>query len=296
MKNFVLVTGGTGFVGRRLVARLVAEGREVYVTGRESLPPRADHIAADFQSVSNDFLRRCQTVWHLAAETDTRAPDEKQWSTNGADAVAFLRKAHEAGAKCVYASSCAVYGRAPVPFVENNLNQPLNAYGAAKLALDKMAFGFAVGLRPSNVYGPGEEHKGRSASMLSQIVAAVREGRELKLYNRCERDVIAVDDVAEAFHMAERFEPGVYNCATGSTCEYLAAALLASELTGRLLKASRCECPFPTEFQEYTVASVSRIGEAYRRHVGRNWTPKPWREAVREYVSAGWPINEPPTL
>lgn len=293
MGKTVLVTGGTGFIGRHLVARLVAEGRTVYVTGREAVPPGADHIADDFQKVRPDFLRRCETVWHLAAETDTRAPDESQWRANATDAIQFLRSAHECGAKCVYASSCAVYGRAPVPFVETFVSEPLNAYGAAKLALDKSVFGFAVGLRPSNVYGPGEEHKGRSASMLAQIVDAVRDGRELVLYNRCERDVIAVGDAAEAFHMAERFESGVYNCATGETCEYLAAALRAAQLTGKLARVVRSACPFPSEFQEFTVAGVVKLSAAYRRHVGRNWTPKPWRDALAEFVASGWPDFPP---
>lgn len=293
MGKYVLVTGGTGFIGRCLVARLVSEGRRVYVTGREAVPPGADHIADDFQKVSQDFLARCETVWHLAAETDTRAPDQTQWDVNARDALAFLRLAQRSGAKCVYASSCAVYGRAPVPFVETNGGEPLNAYGAAKLTLDKGAFGFAVGLRPSNVYGPGEEHKGRSASMLSQIVRAVRNGRELVLYNRCERDVIAVDDAAEAFHAAERFEPGVYNCASGETCEYFAAALHAAALVGKLARIKREACPFPAEFQEFTVGSVSRIRSAFRQHVGRNWNPKPWRERLAEYVAAGWPCDPP---
>jgi ADP-L-glycero-D-manno-heptose 6-epimerase len=39
-----------------------------------------------------------------------------------------------------------------------------------------------IGLRYFNVYGPGEQHKGKRASMVSQIVSAAEKGKSIKLF------------------------------------------------------------------------------------------------------------------
>ncbi len=284
-----LVTGGTGFVGRHVVRRLLAEGRRVLVTGFEPPEPGSELLARSFQDVSYKAVDGIHSVIHLAAVTDTREPDAEQWKVNAEDACDFLRMCLESDVKrLVYASSCAVYGRGPVPFGENRDCEPLNAYGAAKLALDKVAGKWAVGIRPTNVFGPGEELKGRSASMVSQMVRGIIDGRQLKLYSRCQRDIIGVDDVADAFVWGEKLPAGVYNVGSGTPVEYLSVAVEAGRLLGKLASIERVPCPFPGEFQEYTAAQTSKLSLAISS-AGGLWAPKLWRLRLAEYIEASWP-------
>jgi ADP-L-glycero-D-manno-heptose 6-epimerase len=284
-----LVTGGTGFIGRHVVRRLLAEGRRVLVTGREPPEPGSELLAEDFQKVSYKSLAGVASVFHLAAVTDTRKPDAEQWQVNSEDAADFLLMCRESDVKrLVYTSSCAVYGRGPTPYGESRDCEPLNAYGAAKLALDKVVSKWAVGLRPTNVFGPGEEHKGSSASFVSQIVAKIRDTEQIKLFSHCSRDLIAVDDVADAIVWGENFPAGVYNVGSGVPVDYLSVAVEAGRLLQLLGSIERVPCPFPFEFQEYTAAQTAKLGRAVAE-VGGNWSPKPWRLALADYIRGGWP-------
>lgn len=286
----VLVTGGTGFIGRHVVKRLLAAGRVVYVTGREAVPDGAEHAADDFQRLSYPFIAaNVETVIHLAAITDTRAPDAEQWNVNGEGAADFLLMCRESDVKrLVYASSCAVYGKGSLPFRESQTElSPLNAYGAAKRALDRMVSAWSVGLRFSNVFGPGEEHKGTAASMVSQIVAAVRAGKPVDLYPRCQRDIIDVDSVADAVVLAERLPHGVYNVSTNTPVDYRAVVEEAGKLLGVAPAFRVIDNPRPVEFQECTAAHFGKLATA-AEEIGARWVPRHWREALAEYVAAGF--------
>jgi len=76
-----------------------------------------------------------------------------------------------------------------VPMKESQPPDPLNIYAFSKLVMERMAARYAqrlahpiVGLRYSNVYGPGEDHKGRLASMIHQLARqATRAGHPGRL-------------------------------------------------------------------------------------------------------------------
>lgn len=294
MKRTVLVTGGTGFLGRHLVARLVERGNRVLVTGREREPvsPDSDFLAEHFQDLTASQLRGLDAVYHLAAETNTRAPDAQQWRVNCEDAVEFLHDCKAANVpSIVYASSCAVYGRAPIPFVERlDGLEPLNAYGAAKLALDKSVQGWAVGIRPTNVFGPGEEKKAAGMSMVAEIVKRLRAGEPVTLFNTCSRDLVAVEDVADVFAVAAKFPPGAYNVGGGAPVDYLSVAIAAAGVLGVLANVERKACPFPFEFQEYTVASLVKL-KGVMREAGVEYVPRPWARELRRYIMADWMLE-----
>src|SRR5690606_8501529 len=111
----------------------------------------------------------------------------------------------------IYASSASVYGKSR-SFAENDraAERPLNVYGYSKLLLDRYvlrrlssAKAQVAGLRYFNVYGPGEAHKGRMASIVHHLDRQIRETGEARLFDAYDgfeageqrRDFVHVDDV-----------------------------------------------------------------------------------------------------
>lgn len=208
MANF-LVTGGSGFVGSNVVNRLLGLGHWVYYTGRQAGENKvgANYLGVDFHKVDFSTLPAIETVFHEAAITDTLEHDRrKMFRVNVEQPLVLFEKARAAGCKgVVYASSCAVYGSVEPPFVERGPFCPLNVYAESKLTLDYLAACLAskefyvTGLRYSNVYGPGEGHKGHSSSMIYQLIQKVKAGERPRLFEwgQQARDFVHVDDVVD---------------------------------------------------------------------------------------------------
>ena len=135
-----LVTGGGGFIGSNLATRLAADGRDVvavdtFAEGRwNNLVDFARHggdVAVLADPLDEEMLRRLgpfDSVFHQAAVTGVIGPDgsadtspaaERQILANNVGQFRIvLDLAAEWKATVVYASSCSVYGRGPVPMRE----------------------------------------------------------------------------------------------------------------------------------------------------------------------------------
>lgn len=167
----VLVTGGTGFLGRHLVRRLVDDGESVRVLvrpGRDAgtLGPGVEVVVGDVcnESDCERAVGGCTSVFHLAALTgrERRAKaDFMRVNVGGTANVA--RAAAAAGARrLVLASSTAVYGTAPNRAVdERTPPRPSSFYGHSKLQAERTALEHAGnGLEPgiariTSVFGAG---------------------------------------------------------------------------------------------------------------------------------------------
>ncbi len=173
----VCITGGTGFVGRALVKRLLGSGAQVRVLARPS--PRADALEAQGAEVVRGDLsdhsaidravEGAEIVYHAAAMVEGHGNREKFFDANvrGTDAVlqASLRAKP---CRIVYLSSIAVYGPAApdelidedTPFDE--LPEERDFYAHSKIEADRLAMKFAKNsavpvtiLRPGVIFGPG---------------------------------------------------------------------------------------------------------------------------------------------
>src|SRR5439155_24057716 len=143
---------------------------------------------------------------------------------------ALLGWAADTQARVVWASSCSVYGRGAVPMKESQPPDPLNTYAFSKLCMERMAQRYSaklahpiVGLRYSNVYGPGEDHKGRLASMIHQLARQMRGGERPRVFRagQQKRDFVYIDDAVEANLCAMRAkESGVFNAGAGRSWSF----------------------------------------------------------------------------
>jgi len=163
MPRVIAITGGTGFVGRHLVARHVALGDEVrYLTRSTSKPvlSGARPFNGDLRAESGliSFVAGVDILYHCAAELlDTNIMAD----VNVRGTERLLAAAQGEVDRLVHLSSTGVYGPVRSGVVdEKNILAPANSYERSKAAADELvqaavAKGLqCVILRPSNVYGP----------------------------------------------------------------------------------------------------------------------------------------------
>jgi ADP-L-glycero-D-manno-heptose 6-epimerase len=248
----ILVTGGAGFIGSNLAVRLAKDGHDVVVadtflsshwknlvdfTGDVlTLTDRLD-IESIYDVAETDGA--FDYIFHQASLTGVIAKDGS--AAAGDDFHGFLRNnveqfrqildlAVDCGARVVWASSCSVYGRKQAPQRESDPYDPLNIYAFTKVQKERLAKRYAdrlahpiVGLRYSNVYGPGEDHKGKLASMIHQLARQMRAGQRPRVFRAGQqrRDFVYIEDVVSAnLRAADASESGVYNAGAGASWSF----------------------------------------------------------------------------
>ena len=305
-----IVTGGCGFIGSNLVAALQGEhpGSHVVVLDSMRTGTYANLISAceregDLfhgqvlaQSIRDvywpDFVEhyKPKAVFHLGAITDTTVEDESEMIEENAGGTwpEMMIACADHEVPLVYASSAATYGTPPQvaqkkPFPESAAGKPNNVYGFSKWLMEKaherferecVAMGnpkpWIVGLRYFNVFGPGEEAKGKMSSMAYQLTRQILSGNRPRLFEHGEqaRDQVSVHDIVGITLAGAGIggrpdpEPGVYNAGSGRVTSFEAIACAVRRGLG-ITDADR-----PTEFipmpahirrfyQDFTCADMS---------------------------------------
>lgn len=236
----VLVTGGAGFVGSNLARRLASLGHDTVVLDDFSSASwvnlvdfTGDVLTCDLAGdISN--LRAAKpfdVIFHQGSITDTTVMDQRRMMHNNVEAFrVLLDLASEWGSRVVWASSAATYGRGPAPMKEYQPAIPLNVYGYSKLAMERLAERYAprlrhpiVGLRYFNVYGPGEGHKAKFASMIHQLAKQMLGGKRPRIFTDGEqkRDFVYIDDAVQANLKAiGARSSGVFNVGSGMAASF----------------------------------------------------------------------------
>jgi UDP-glucuronate 4-epimerase len=282
----ILVTGAAGFIGSHLAYRLLQLGRPVL--GVDNLnsyyDPALKHARlarctphANFQFEQLDLADRARTaelfaahkfaaVAHLAAQPGVRHSLMDPHAYADANIIGFLNVLegcrHQRCGHLVYASSSSVYGANKAPFgTTQNVDHPLNLYGATKKANELMAHAYAhlfglptTGLRFFTVYGPW----GRPDMAVWLFTEAILQDKPVRLFNKgnLRRDFTYIDDVTEAVvrlidrppapdpgwsasnpNPATSFAPWrVYNIGNREPVEVNELVRLLERATGRLAK------------------------------------------------------------
>lgn len=212
----IAVAGGTGFIGRHLCAALAAGGARVVPFGAAG-PPDG----------SVDAL-----VWAAGRRGDDLALLTEQQVDAPLRALARLRPR-----RLVYLSSAEVYGRAAVPFREDETASPETPYGRVKLAGERaLARACAdtstalIVLRPTVIYGPGQA----PTMLLPAALAALRAGRPFPCTTGEQtRDFLHVADLVALIEraLADDAPADTYNAGSGVELRVRdALALLAAAI------------------------------------------------------------------
>ncbi len=225
--NPVFLTGATGFLGRRLAARLVEAGHPVFALclPGEAAPPGVTALPGDVtdpQSVTAALAQARPTrIFHLAAVgvTDPAIPPAETCRVNVLGTLHLLEAARACDVqRLVLVGSSFEYGARRA----EELLDPLNAYGASKAA----AWAYAraayntwsapvVWARPFQVYGPGQP----AHALIPAAIHAARSGADFEMTaGEQQRDFIYVDDVVDgllALAEAPAIEGRAFDLGTG---------------------------------------------------------------------------------
>jgi len=291
----VLVTGGTGFIGSNLVKKLVELGHRVIAVGNDvenKLPPRVKSLGTHLTGIDWKQVSGIDVVFHQAANNNTLDNDAHEMHLANVEAPKTLfKKTMERGCRqFVYASSTAVYGDSAPPYREDRKEaiMPLNPYGVSKALFDCFAMDFAqehrvnvVGLRYCNVYGPGEGHKGKRASMIYQIYKQMKEGKSPKLFDDGEqkRDWCYVDDVVDINLAASELTGAeIFNVGTGRATSFNDIVKFWNEELESDIVPEYIPNPYAGTYQNYTECSVIKAFKVL------NWQAKyRTREGIAEF-------------
>lgn len=313
----LLVTGAAGFVGARFVERCNQRG--IPVISVDSTPyftERTEHRGIDFGTIVDrealpERLAKAppplRAIVHLGACTDTTEYDMEYLNrVNVEYSRSLWRFATKQKVPFVYASSAATYGEGEKGYVDDEARMrelyPLNPYGVSKLqfdlwALDEEKAGRTPpvwsGFKFFNVYGFGERHKQKMASVVvaafDQILATGRvrlfkSHREGISDGHQARDFVYVKDVVDVlfFALEKPLTRGIYNLGTGAarTFEDLAKATFAA--LGRKPEIVYFDTPLELRerYQYFTQADMTKL-----RRAGYTASFTSLEDGVREYVA-----------
>jgi nucleoside-diphosphate-sugar epimerase len=246
----ILVTGGTGFIGRRLVERLVERGDEVHVLARGAsgtdLPAGAQLHRGDVAEMSSvaSAARGCATVFHVAAKAGISGPREDYVRANveGTRNVVDACRRHSIPRLVHTSTPSVVFDGTDMEGVDERVPYARSfeaAYPETKAEAERMVLAAngpelaTVALRPHLVWGPGDRH------LVPRVVARAREGKLALVGDGSKKvDSTYVDNAVDA-HLAAgtRLEPGA-PCAGKAYFVSDGAPLPLRELLDRILAAA----------------------------------------------------------
>jgi UDP-glucose 4-epimerase len=250
----VLLIGGGGFIGQALSRRLASEGREVHVLGRHVEHGLHDAImfhrgCQSDATVVAPLLKYCDAVVHLASATtpgsSAHAP-ALDVAENLVPLAGFLEALAEAGPKRVLflSSGGAIYGNPlDLPAKESHPAQPLSWHAAGKAVAEIFLETYArqtgasvAILRPSNVYGPGQNLQA-GFGFVRTLLEKARSGEAADIWGSGKqvRDFLYIDDLVDACVrlLDAPAVAGIFNAGSGVGVSLLELVALVRQVTGQ---------------------------------------------------------------
>lgn len=315
----IVVTGGAGFIGRNIVKSLNINGENNIlivddIKNKEKISNLSDLKIKDFidykdfisKLKNENYFSNIKAILHHGAISDTT-----NW-----DAYLVMQNNYEYSKKImhwcikkhiqfIYASSASIYANEKIfkEFEENG--NPLNVYGYSKYLFDQYVKKFnhdflnigsqIVGLRYFNVYGLGEQHKGRMSSVIYQFNNQVLKEGKIKLFKGShgfqdgeqKRDFVYIDDVIKInlWFMKRPLISGIFNVGTGVARSFNEVANLVCQwFENKSIKCKIVYVDFPEDlinsYQSFTCADLQKI-----RNIGFDDEFHSIEEGVNDYLS-----------
>ena len=283
----IVVTGSAGFVGRNLVKYLNEKGYEdIILVDTISKKNYFKNLMGleycDFLNFENgiEYLKKSiegqdiEAIFHIGANADVLVEDcNLMMEMNFEHSKFWFNIAKERNIPFLYASSSAVYGNSNCFKVSYECEQPHNEYAFSKLVFDNYVrfqlsdnINKIIGFRFFNIFGEGEYHKGKNASLPYRFFEFIKDRGYIDLFDAdIRRDYVYVNDVCKILYYAWKndVKNGIYNLGSGNPIshEKLSNIVIETLLEKKILESGKNyikKIPMPenlkAKFQFYTIA------------------------------------------
>lgn len=284
-----LVTGGAGFIGHHLIARLLGEGHRVIALDNERsgswdrVDPRAERDARGIEELDVEGwiarLRNVDVLYHLAAEkyNSSNSTPERVLEVNVLATERLVRAAAGIVRKVIFTSSLYAYGSmGPDSMSETDLAAPTTHYGASKLMGEHLLravgrdtpFAWSVA-RLFFIYGPRQWAEGGYKSVIMSNFERIAAGLAPTVRGDGEQvlDYVYIEDCIDALRTLERSEHdgSTVNVATGAGVSINELTRMMSEISGYSGAPEFVEADW--------TAGSRRVGDS-SRIMTAGWEPK----------------------
>jgi nucleoside-diphosphate-sugar epimerase len=264
----VLVLGGSGFLGRHLLAHLRSLGIEALGLSSADV----DLAAPGAGEKLARLLRRDDALVFASCLTPDKGKDIRTAMRNlamGEQVCAALQAVP--CAHVIYVSSDAVYADEESLVREGSRCEPSSLYGLAHLTRERMVRVTAEAVkspwlvvRPTLVYGADDTHNSYGPNRFAR---QAREAGAIKLFGNGEekRDHIHVDDAVQLLgHCLRQRSTGILNLATGVSTSFLEVAQMCVEACGKPVGIERLPRGGPVTHRHFDVSALARAFPTFR--------------------------------
>ncbi|MEI7904176.1 MAG: ADP-glyceromanno-heptose 6-epimerase [Candidatus Firestonebacteria bacterium] len=290
----VVVTGGAGFIGSCLIAKLNAEGiDDIIVVDRLGQSESWKNLVG---KRFTDYIDRDSLAEHIKKSKPGLILHMGACSSTTETNVSFLMEnnyrytrmlAEYSVAKKVpflYASSAATYGGGEHGYSDENESSrklvPLNAYGYSKQIFDIWALDNGLdkkitGFKFFNVFGPNEYHKGDMKSVIAKSYPAILRGEGIKLFKSYKkeykhgeqkRDFLYIKDAVEIvwYFVKNPAKKGIFNVGTGRARSWndVAKAMFAAAGKKPVIKYIDMPLAIRDKYQYFTEADTTKLNKS----------------------------------
>lgn len=281
-----IVTGGAGFIGQNLVAKLIEYGANVvvidnfsYGAKREEIHPQAQLVEGDVRDTATlgklpkqhyDYL------FHLAAPSSTVLFDQNLPDAIDVTVRGFLNMIHFAAQnniRFVYPSTGSLYNGIEPPHTEHAVLNPAaqNEYAKTKIMLEQLAWVYkrsinALGLRILAGYGPGEMHKGTFQGVVYGFCLGMQQGKAPVIWGdgSQRRDFVFIHDIIDVMlTLAIDCPEPVVNIGTGTDISFKEVVELINKYLKKPIEPEYI--PKPKIYLEKTMADVTLLRKYYKK-------------------------------
>ncbi|BAB60047.1 NDP-sugar epimerase [Thermoplasma volcanium GSS1] len=273
----ILVTGGAGFIGSNLVARL-SEKNHVYVL--DSLQTGSLHnidglsnveFIKDYAKNVSNYCINPDYIFHIGVYSSSPMYRSNPFLVSEAihDMIAILELAKKSKTPVVFASTSSIYNGVKPPHRENVTPLVSDYYTEARISMERISELYSKlydinisAMRFFSIYGYREMKKRMYANLVSQFLWDMHSKKSPIIYGDGEqrRDFVFVDDVVDALILAAEKSDGfqVYNVGTGVNYSLNELVQKLNKYLGSNIEPKYVENPMAKTYVHETLADTNK--------------------------------------
>jgi dTDP-4-dehydrorhamnose reductase len=211
---------------------------------------------------------------------------KRAFEVNALGALHVARACREAGARCVYVSTDYVFdGAKAEPYLEEDLPNPVNVYGASKLAGEHLVAQTcpdALVVRVASLFG-GLGSRGKGTNFVLTVLERARRGEALRVVDDVRMSPTYAEDAAAAIvELVARGASGVFHVVNKGACSWYELAVRVLELAGLRVPVH----PVPQEAYPARARRPRNSALSTAKLEARGLRLPPWEDAVQRYLAA----------